>query len=441
MKKTLKDNPYNAIVSEVNHEVKKGDLPLSGWTVALKDNINMKDTLTTASSAILSNYKSVYDATVVQKLKDAGAEIVVETSMDELGMGGTNRNALTGPVSNPYDETRISGGSSGGSAALSGARLVRLAMGTDTGDSIRKPASYCGSVGLKPSYGRISRYGVVPYAASLDHVGFFTENVKDAALALEVLSGKDPLDMTSLDANEKYSQDLNVDLKGKRIGLFKNVVDLIENESIKDALNKLLKDLKHQGAIIVEKEMDKDLIKTMLGVYLAIANGEAVTNHAAYDGVRYGNSIEGASLEEIMINTRSAGFSTFVKERLIYGQYAIEKLHHEKVFLKAKKVRRLLVEAYTDMLSDVDVILAPATPSVAPKIDQASFVVTSDMYLVAENHMVLQNFSGTPSLTLPLGKEDGLPFGLNISANYKEDHLLLKYAKEIESLIDWKGDF
>ncbi len=441
MKKTLKDNPYNAIVSEVNHEVKKGDLPLSGWTVALKDNINMKDTLTTASSAILSNYKSVYDATVVQKLKDAGAEIVVKTSMDELGMGGTNRNALTGPVSNPYDETRISGGSSGGSAALSGARLVRLAMGTDTGDSIRKPASYCGSVGLKPSYGRISRYGVVPYAASLDHVGFFTENVKDAALALEVLSGKDPLDMTSLDVNEKYSQDLNVDLKGKRIGIFKNVVDLIENESIKDALNKLLKDLKHQGAIIVEKEMDQDLIKTMLGVYLAIANGEAVTHHAAYDGVRYGNSKEGASLEEIMINTRSAGFSTFVKERLIYGQYAIEKLHHEKVFLKAKKVRRLLVEAYTDMLSDVDVILAPATPSVAPKIDQASFVVTSDMYLVAENHMVLQNFSGTPSLTLPLGKEDGLPFGLNISANYKEDHLLLKYAKEIESLIDWKGDF
>lgn len=441
MKKTLKDNPYNAIVSEVNHEVKKGDLPLSGWTVALKDNINMKDTLTTASSAILSNYKSVYDATVVQKLKDAGAEIVVKTSMDELGMGGTNRNALTGPVSNPYDETRISGGSSGGSAALSGARLVRLAMGTDTGDSIRKPASYCGSVGLKPSYGRISRYGVVPYAASLDHVGFFTENVADAALALEVLSGKDPLDMTSLDVNEKYSQDLNVDLKGKRIGIFKNVVDLIENESIKDALNKLLKDLKHQGAIIVEKEMDQDLIKTMLGVYLAIANGEAVTHHAAYDGVRYGNSKEGASLEEIMINTRSAGFSTFVKERLIYGQYAIEKLHHEKVFLKAKKVRRLLVEAYTDMLSDVDVILAPATPSVAPKIDQASFVVTSDMYLVAENHMVLQNFSGTPSLTLPLGKEDGLPFGLNISANYKEDHLLLKYAKEIESLINWKGDF
>ena len=441
MKKTLKDNPYNAIVSEVNHEVKKGDLPLSGWTVALKDNINMKDTLTTASSAILSNYKSVYDATVVQKLKDAGAEIVVKTSMDELGMGGTNRNALTGPVSNPYDETRISGGSSGGSAALSGARLVRLAMGTDTGDSIRKPASYCGSVGLKPSYGRISRYGVVPYAASLDHVGFFTENVKDAALALEVLSGKDPLDMTSLDANEKYSQDLNVNLKGKRIGLFKNVVDLIENESIKKALNKLTEDLENRGAIIVEKEMDKDLIKTMLGVYLAIANGEAVTNHAAYDGVRYGNSIEGASLEEIMINTRSAGFSTFVKERLIYGQYAIEKLHHEKVFLKAKKVRRLLVEAYTDMLSDVDVILAPATPSVAPKIDQASFVVTSDMYLVAENHMVLQNFSGTPSLTLPLGKEDGLPFGLNISANYKEDHLLLKYAKEIESLINWKGDF
>lgn len=437
---SLKNNPYNAIVSLVEHEA-KDNLPLSGWTVALKDNINMKDTLTTASSEMLSNYTSVYDATITKRLLDHGAKIVAKTSMDELGMGGTNRNALTGPVLNPYDETRISGGSSGGSAALSGARLVRLAIGTDTGDSIRKPASYCGSVGLKPSYGRLSRYGVVPYSASLDHVGFFAENVEDAAYALEVLSGIDPLDMTSLEAHSDYTKDLDIDLKGKKIAVFKNVIDVVENESIKAAFNNFVEDLKAQGAIIIEKEMDQDLMRAMLGTYLVIANGEAVTHHASFDGVRYGKAKEGASLEEIMVNTRTSGFSTFVKERLIYGQYSIEKLHNERVFQKAKKVRRLLVESYHKMLEDVDVVIAPATPTPAPKLDHAGYDITADSYLIGENHMVLQNFSGYPSITLPLGKEGHLPFGLNVSAKGLEDHLLLQFAKAFENLIDWKGDF
>lgn len=434
-------NPYNAIVSHVEHEVKETG-KLSGWDVALKDNINMKDTLTTASSQMLSNYKSIYNATVVDHIIDSGAKITVKTSMDELGMGGTNRNAITGPVLNPYDNERISGGSSGGSAALSGAKLVRLAMGSDTGDSVRKPASYCGTVGVKPSYGRISRYGVIPYAASLDHVGYFTQNVEDAALALEVLAGHDPLDMTSSTKEvENYSELLDLDLKDKRIAVFKNVVDAVSRPEIKEAFNSLLEKLESQGAVIVHKEMDQTLAQAMMSTYIVLANGEAVTHHASYDGVRYGYAQEGSSLEEIMINTRTVGFSDFVKERMIYGQYAIEKDHHIDVFVKAKKVRRLLVEAYKEMLSDVDVILAPATPTVAPKIDDVSVDITSDTYLVGENHMVIDNFSGTPSMTIPLGCTDKMPFGINISAKAFEERIMFSYAKKIEEIVDWKGDF
>lgn len=441
MSLNLKDNPFNAIVSEVTHEVKQGDLPLSNWTVALKDNVNMKGTKTTGSSKILANYESVYNATIVDKLIDAGAQIVAKTSMDELNMGGTNRNAISGPVENPFDSSRISGGSSGGSAALSGAGLVRLAIGSDTGDSVRKPASYCGVVGVKPTYGRISRFGLIPYASSLDHVGYFTQNVKDATQALEVLSGEDAYDMTSLkEAPFKYEEH-TLDLNGKRIGVFKNVIDAIKNETILNAFDALLKNLEAQGAQIVEKEMDQELAKSMLGVYLIIANGEAVTHHASLDGVRFGNAKEGASLEEIMINTRSEGFSTGVKERLIYGQYSIEKAHNETVFLQAKKVRRLLVDAYTEMMRDVDVMLAPAAPSVAPRIDTPINNISSNRFLIAENYMVINNFSGTPSMTIPLGKEEHMPFGLNISTKAFDEQTMFDYAQTIEEIINWKGEF
>ena len=438
MSLNLKDNPFNAIVSEVTHDSKKGDLPLSNWTVALKDNVNMKGTKTTGSSKILENYESVYNATIVDKLIDAGAKIVAKTSMDELNMGGTNRNAVSGPVENPFDPEHISGGSSGGSAALAGAGLVRLAIGSDTGDSVRKPASYCGVVGVKPTYGRISRFGLIPYASSLDHVGYFTQNVKDATKALEVLSGHDALDMTSLNEEAFVYEENTFSLEGKRIGIFKNVIDAIKNETILNAFNELIQNLEAQGAEIVVKEMNEDLAKSMLGVYLIIANGEAVTHHASLDGVRFGNAKEGASLEEIMINTRTEGFSAGVKERLIYGQYSIQRENNEKVFVNAKKVRQLLVDAYTEMMSDVDVMLAPATPSVAPRIDTPINNISSNRYLIAENYMVINNFSGTPSMTMPLGNEGHMPFGLNISAKAYEEQTMFEAAQKIEEIIDWK---
>ncbi|AGN25343.1 amidase family protein [Erysipelothrix rhusiopathiae] len=431
----------NAIVSFVDpNEVTDG--LISGWDIALKDNINMKDTLTTASCKLLSNHKSIYNAHVVDRLLDEGAVIVAKTSMDELGMGGTNLSAITGPVYNPYDITRISGGSSGGSAALVGAKAVRAALGSDTGDSVRKPAAYCGAVGVKPTYGRISRYGVIPYASSLDHVGYFTQNVADAACLLEVLAGRDDRDMTSsMEPVVSYSKLLDMDLEGKRIGIFKTVEDAIENEAIKASFVQFKEKLEAQGAILVEKTIEKTLMRTMLPVYSVISNSEAVANHANLDGVRFGLSQEGDSLEEIMKNTRTNGFSSLIKRRFIFGAFALDDANQKEVFDQAKKVRRLLVNAYASCFEDVDIMVTLASGTVAPKVENQLMDELSDAYLIGENHMVINNFSGYPSMTLPLDLVDGLPVGINISTQPFTEAKMFAYGQAFESLINWKGAF
>ncbi|WP_430833265.1 amidase family protein [Erysipelothrix rhusiopathiae] len=431
----------NAIVSFVDpNEVTDG--LISGWDIALKDNINMKDTLTTASCKLLSNHKSIYNAHVVDRLLDEGAVIVAKTSMDELGMGGTNLSAITGPVYNPYDITRISGGSSGGSAALAGAKAVRASLGSDTGDSVRKPAAYCGAVGVKPTYGRISRYGVIPYASSLDHVGYFTQNVADAACLLEVLAGRDDRDMTSsMEPVVSYSKLLDMDLEGKRIGIFKTVEDAIENEAIKASFVQFKEKLEAQGAILVEKTIEKTLMRTMLPVYSVISNSEAVANHANLDGVRFGLSQEGDSLEEIMKNTRTNGFSSLIKRRFIFGAFALDDANQKEVFDQAKKVRRLLVNAYASCFEDVDIMVTLASGTVAPKVENQLMDELSDAYLIGENHMVINNFSGYPSMTLPLDLVDGLPVGINISTQPFTEAKMFAYGQAFESLINWKGAF
>lgn len=431
----------NAIVSFVDpNEVTDG--LISGWDIALKDNINMKDTLTTASCKLLSNHKSIYNAHVVDRLLDEGAVIVAKTSMDELGMGGTNLSAITGPVYNPYDITRISGGSSGGSAALVGAKAVRASLGSDTGDSVRKPAAYCGAVGVKPTYGRISRYGVIPYASSLDHVGYFTQNVADAACLLEVLAGRDDRDMTSsMEPVVSYSKLLDMDLEGKRIGIFKTVEDAIENEAVKASFVQFKEKLEAQGAILVEKTIEKTLMRTMLPVYSVISNSEAVANHANLDGVRFGLSQEGDSLEEIMKNTRTNGFSSLIKRRFIFGAFALDDANQKEVFDQAKKVRRLLVNAYASCFEDVDIMVTLASGTVAPKVENQLMDELSDAYLIGENHMVINNFSGYPSMTLPLDLVDGLPVGINISTQPFTEAKMFAYGQAFESLINWKGAF
>ena len=430
----------NAIVTFVDHseqieELKEKDssLPLYGVPVAIKDNINTKGIRTTASSRILDNYVPIYDATVIKKLKEAGAVVFAKTSMDELGMGGTNLNAYTGKVNNPYDVTRISGGSSGGSAAIVAQGIVPCALGTDTGDSIRKPAAYCGIVGFKPTYGRISRYGVIPYASSLDHVGFFTTCIKDACRMLEVCSGRDDKDMTSSYKEvEKYEANLNSDITGKRIAVLDNVMRAIKDQRIVDNFNEVIEKLEKRGAIVERVSMDDALLQTLLPVYLIIANAEACANHSNLDGVRFGMRENGDNLEEIMINSRTKGFSSQVRKRFVLGSYSLFVENQDKLFRKAQKVRRVIVDEYKKILDQYDVVIATAAPTIAPHPEESVGEKMSDTYLVADNHMVLGNMSGYPSLTLPSGFVDGCPIGINVTAKAFDEQNLLNICKAIE---------
>lgn len=430
----------NAVVTFAEEPISRTDTgKLAGVPIVLKDNVNTKGLRTTASSAILDNYIPVYNATITDKLLDEGAVIMAKASMDELGMGGTNRNAYTGPVHNPYDLSRISGGSSGGSAVLVASGAVPLAIGTDTGDSIRKPAAFCGVVGVKPTYGRISRYGIIPYASSLDHVGFFTRNIADAALALEVLSGRDDHDMTSSFLPvEAYAENLNGDLKGKKIGIFRTVSDEVTNPDIKEAFEKLVADLKAAGAEVSDVTMDRQLLDLIAPVYKTIANAEATANHSNLDGIRFGVRKPGESVEDVMTASRTAGFSSYVRARFVIGSYSLFEENQDRLFRKAQKIRRLISEAYAELFKDHDVILTIAAPDVAPLIETSSDV-RFGVDRFEEEHMQLANFTGYPSLVMPLGLSNGLPFGIELTAKPFEEQQLFDTALGVEEIIDFKG--
>lgn len=424
----------NNIVTFVEPKV-EGKGKLDNVAVVLKDNINTKGVLTTASCKILDNYVPVYNAHIVDKIRQEGGVIVAKASMDELAMGGTNLTALTGPVKNPYDLNRISGGSSGGSAVAVASNAVALAIGSDTGDSVRKPASFNGIVGVKPTYGRISRYGIIPYSSSLDHVGYFTTNVKDAALALEVLAGRDDRDMTSSYLPvEEYSTNLNADIKDKKILVFKNVIDAITNKDVLDSFNKVVAGLKEKGAIVEEVSFDETLMRAILPTYYIIANAEATANHSNLSGLLFGERVNGKSIDELMINSRTAGFGPWIKKRFIIGSYALKEDNQERIFRKAQKIRRLIVNDVMAKLKDADGLIAPASPSVAPLINNTSTNELTDEYLVADNHMVIGNFAGLPSITLPMGYSEGLPLGVNLTCNPFKEQDMFNISLAVEDI-------
>ncbi|MCI9312358.1 MAG: Asp-tRNA(Asn)/Glu-tRNA(Gln) amidotransferase subunit GatA [Erysipelotrichaceae bacterium] len=414
--------------------------PLYGIPVVLKDNVNTKGLLTSASSRILSNYIPVYDACIVEKLKAAGAIIIAKSSMDELGMGGTNLSAYTGPVHNPYDTSRISGGSSGGSAVLTAADVTPLAIGTDTGDSVRKPAAYNGVVGMKPTYGRISRYGIIPYASSLDHVGYFTTSVADAALALHVLAGRDDRDMTSSTKEvPAYEQLLNSDIKGKRIAIIDNVQKAIKDESIRTGFDQLMMRLKQRGAIVESITLNEQLLAVILPTYYIIANAEATANHSNLDGIRFGVREDGNSVEDVMSHSRTAGFSANIRKRFVVGSYSLFVENQDKLFRKAQKVRRLLVEELARVLDQYDITIASAAGSIAPHPQDSVDEQLSDTYLIAENHMILGNFSGYPSISVPCGFVEGMPVGVNLMAKPFAEQTLFDIALAIEEESGLRG--
>lgn len=408
------------------------DKKLYGIPVVVKDNVNTKGIRTTASSRILDNYVPVYDAHITNKLKDAGAIIIAKSSMDELGMGGTNKNAYTGKVNNPWDTSRISGGSSGGSAVLVAQGVVPLAIGTDTGDSVRKPAAYNGVIGMKPTYGRISRYGIIPYASSLDHVGYFTTSVHDAALALEVLAGRDDRDMTSSYREvEAYSEQICSDIKGKRIAVLENVQDGVRQE-IRENFEDLMKKLEERGAVIERVRLDEKLMKAVLPAYFIIANAEATANHSNLDGIRFGMREDGESVEDVMIHSRTKGFSSYVRKRFVIGSYSLFEANQEKIFRKAQKVRRLIVEEVKRVLDSCDVIIANASGDIAPLSEESRDTSVSSSSLVTENHMIINNFSGYPSMSIPCGFVEGMPIAVNLSAKAFDEQTLFNIGAAIE---------
>jgi len=417
---------------------------LSGIPYALKDNYSTKGILTTASSNILKDYIPVYDSTVYKKLKDAGAVLIGKTVLDELAMGATGTTGHTGIVKNPWDITRMIAGSSSGSAAAVAQGIVPFAIGSDTGDSVRKPAAFGGIVGFKPTYGRISRYGLFAFASSLDHVAYFTRSVMDTAIITDILKGIDKYDMTSLeDDNKEYIKTLHISIKDRKLFYFKDICDPdnYKDSIIKRTLKKFketIDKLKDIGFIVDEIDFDKELLRSMYPAYNIISCAEATSNNANLTGIQFGPRAEGDNINEMIFNARTKGFSELIKRRFVLGSYILQKENQEKLFLNAGRVRRLLVDKINELFKHYDGLIMPAASGIAPHFDD-TFDRLSDEYLILENHLVLGNFGGYPSITLPSGFIDNMPIAINITGRQLEDDLVLNMAYKIEESLGYKG--
>ncbi len=438
--KESKDNAFETINEEealkIASELTEVEVDNLFWgiPIVIKDNFSTKGLKTTASSDILKDYIPIFDATVVKKLKAANAIIIAKTTLDELAMGGTGTTGHLGVTFNPYDPShnRIMGGSSCGSATCVADAIVPFALGSDTGDSVRKPASYGGLVGFKPTWGRISRFGLFPFAPSLDHVAYFTRSVADAAISLNLLAGHDYNDSTSsFKEIEDYTRLLFHEIKGKKIAIIDEIVRTISNKEIVGKFNESLKWLEKEGAIIEHVHMDSKILESLLPTYMVISCAEATSNNANLDGIKFGPRFGGSTYEEVMMNARTKGFSELIKRRFVIGSFALMRENQKELFLKAQRNRHKIVDAVNDILSKYDVIYLPASPTVAPCLDQSSDKLSSE-YLVADNHLVLGNFAGLPSITIPIGFSENMPFGANVMGKAFAEAEILQIASAIE---------
>lgn len=435
---------YNSFVTimDKKDEVCSNSI-LSGIPYALKDNISTKGILTTASSNILKDYIPLYDATIYKKLKNSGAVLMGKTVLDELAMGGTGTTGHTGIVRNPWNKDRMIGGSSAGSAASVALGIVPFAIGSDTGDSIRKPAAYGGVVGYKPTYGRISRYGLFSFASSLDHVGVFARSVKDVSYVMDVVKGHDDKDMTSLpDEDVSYASELDNDVSGKKLFYIKEAIEIDNgNNELKEIISNfksVLEKCKELGMIVEEVSFDKELLEAIYPVYNVISCAEATSNNSNLTGIPFGNRVDGKNVNDIMMNTRTNGFSELIKRRFVIGSYVLQKENQERLFLNACRVRRLIVNRMNELFEKYDGLIMPTSGNIAPLFDDASDKL-SDEYLILGNHLVIGNFGGFPSISIPSGFVNDMPVSVNITGRAKEDSLVLNMANKVESLLDCKG--
>ena len=410
--------------------------PLWGVPFVIKDNMSTKDIPTTASSNILSGYVPVFDATVVEKLKKAKAIPIGKTTLDELAMGGTGTSGHLGVTYNPYDKskTRLVGGSSCGSAAVTAAGIVPFALASDTGDSTRKPASFAGLVGFKPTWSRISRWGLFPFAPSLDTVGIFTRNVMDCAIVTEALSGRDEKDSTSSTKPvENYAKFLGKTCEKRKIAVVKEIVEAVKDEAVLTAFNLTIEGFKKRGFEINVVSMPNDLLLSLFPTYFVISCAEATSNNANLDGIKFGPLSNGTTYEEVMCEARTKGFSELIKRRFVIGSFALMKENQHDLFLRAQKNRRRIVETVNKILETNDFIYLPAAPSIAPKINETSDRLSGE-YLIADNHLCLGNFAGLPSITLPIGFKEGMPFGANLMGRAFDEVGVFQVAHELEQI-------
>jgi aspartyl-tRNA(Asn)/glutamyl-tRNA(Gln) amidotransferase subunit A len=422
-------------------ELLKGDTsnlpPLTGIPFIIKDNLALKGAEVTACSKILQNYKPPFTATAVQKCIDAGAILLGQSNMDEFAMGSSNETSFYGPVKNPWDNDRVPGGSSGGSAAAIAADFAPFALGSDTGGSIRQPAAFCGITGLKPTYGRVSRYGLFAYGSSLDQIGPLTHNIQDCAEIMDIISGSDPMDMTSVD-QPSHHKDISGDISGMTIGVPAEFMDTEKGlrPEVKALLMENLKKCEEQGATI--KEIHLPILDYVISTYYLIANCEASSNLARYDSIRYGHRCENPeTLIQSYEKSRQEGFGNEVKTRIILGTYALSAGYYDAYYKKAEAIRGQMRAQLKKVFQEVDVIAGPTTPDTAfkigEKVDDPMSMYMQDLYTT------FVNLVSCPALSCPAGTVDDLPIGIQLIGDQFREDQLFKVGQAIENKREFKA--
>lgn len=451
----LLNTNLNAFTSLNTHAIQEAELldariakgesvgPLAGVPFGIKEMLCTKGLATTAGSKMLSNFVPPYDATVVARLKKSGAIVIGKLNQDEFAMGSSNETSVHGPVKNPWDPERVPGGSSGGSAAAQAARMVAGTIGTDTGGSIRQPASFCGIVGVKPTYGRVSRYGIIAFASSLDQAGPMVSSVKDAALTMEVICGHDPMDSTS---SQKivpaWSKNLSTNVQGMKIGVIKEYHQGSLDADTQKTFDNAISTLKQMGAQVVE--LSVPMTEFAVPVYYLIATSEASSNLARYDGVRYGYradfpSLAGVGLEEFYGKTRGEGFGAEVKRRIMLGTYCLSSGYYDAFYNKAGQVRRRLTNEFIAAFKQCDAIISPVSSAPAFKLNEMIHdplaMYMNDIFTTSTN------LAGLPGMSVPFGlSQNRLPIGIQITAGHFEEQKMLNIAAALESASPVKGE-
>ncbi|MCP1102720.1 aspartyl-tRNA(Asn)/glutamyl-tRNA(Gln) amidotransferase subunit A [Aequitasia blattaphilus] len=432
---TLDEEQAMKRAAQVQEGIEKGIYthPLAGVPAGIKDNICTKEFKTTCGSKMLENFTPFYEANVIESLKSIGAVLIGKTNMDEFAMGSTTETSYFGVTKNPHNTDHVPGGSSGGSCAAVAAKECAYSLGSDTGGSIRQPSSFCGVVGMKPTYGTVSRYGLVAYGSSLDQIGPIGTNVSDVAAILEVIASYDKKDSTSIQRKDyQFMKALHEDVKGMRIGIPKGYVGDGLDDEVKEALYNMAKTYEKAGAKV--EEFDLDLVKYAIPTYYTVASAEASSNLARFDGVKYGYRTEKSSgLEGMYNHTRTEGFGQEVKRRIMLGSYVLSSGYYEAYYLKALKAKALIKKSFDEAFSTYDIILAPAAPTTAPAIGE-SLKDPLKMYL-GDIYTISANLAGLPGISMPVGRDTkGLPIGIQLIGNCFEESKLIQAAYTYESL-------